>query len=31
VGSRWMLGDNVGTLVFETGRPARVDGYADSS
>ena len=26
VGSRWMLGGrNVGTLVFQTGRPARVD------
>jgi signal transduction histidine kinase len=27
----WMMigGNNVGTLVFETGRPARVDGYAD--
>jgi signal transduction histidine kinase len=32
VGSRWMLGGhNVGTLVFQTGRPARVDGYAESS
>jgi signal transduction histidine kinase len=32
VGSRWPLeGYNVGTLVFETGRPARVDRYADSS
>ena len=32
VGSRWALGGhNLGTLVFETGRPARVDGYADSS
>jgi signal transduction histidine kinase len=32
VGSRWTLGGhNLGTLVFETGRPARVDGYADSS
>jgi signal transduction histidine kinase len=32
VGSRWPLGGhNVGTLVFQTGRPARVDGYAESS
>ncbi len=32
VGSRWTLGGhNLGTLVFETGRPARVDSYADSS
>jgi signal transduction histidine kinase len=32
VGSRWALGGhNLGTLVFETGRPARVDSYADSS
>ena len=32
VGSRWKLGGhNVGTLVFQTGRPARVDGYAESS
>ena len=32
VGSRWMLGGhNVGTLVFQTGRPARVDDYAESS
>ena len=32
VGSRWMLGGhNVGTLVFQTGRPARVDGYAETS
>jgi signal transduction histidine kinase len=32
VGSRWMLGGhNLGTLVFESGRPARVDGYANSS
>ena len=30
VGSRWGLGGkNVTTLVFETGRPARVDGYVD--
>ena len=32
VGSRWMLGGhNVGTLVFQTGRPARVDYDAKSS
>ncbi len=32
VGYRLALGGrNVGTLVFETGRPARVDGYAGSS
>jgi signal transduction histidine kinase len=32
VSSRWPLGGhNLGTLVFETGRPARVDRYADSS
>ena len=32
VGSRWVLGGhNVGTLVFQTGRPARVDSYAESS
>src|ERR1022692_3237537 len=32
VGSRWTLGGhNLGTLVFETGRPVRVDSYADSS
>ena len=32
VGSRWMLGGhNVGTLVFKSGRPARVDDFADSS
>ncbi len=32
VGSRWPLeGKNLGTLVFETGRPARLDRYADSS
>jgi hypothetical protein len=32
VGSRWMLGGhNVGTLVFQTGRPARVDGLAENS
>jgi len=32
VGSRGTLGgQNLGTLVFETGRPARIDGYADAS
>jgi GAF domain-containing protein len=32
VGSRWVLGGrNVGTLVFQTGRPARVDYSAESS
>lgn len=32
VGSRWTLGGhNLGTLVFNTGRPARVDSYADNS
>lgn len=32
VGSRWSLGGhNLGTLVFETGRPTRLDNYADSS
>lgn len=32
VGSRWPLeGHNLSTLVFETGRPARIDRYADSS
>jgi signal transduction histidine kinase len=32
VGSRWVLGGhNLGTLVFQTGRAARVDGYAESS
>ena len=32
VGTRRTLGGhNLGTLVFESGRPARVDGYADSS
>jgi signal transduction histidine kinase len=31
-GGRWTLGGkNVATLVFETGRPARVDNYADAS
>jgi signal transduction histidine kinase len=32
VGRRWPLGGkNVGTLVFETGRPARIDSYADAT
>jgi signal transduction histidine kinase len=32
VGSRWMLGGhNLGSLVFNSGRPARVDSYAESS
>ena len=32
VGIRWPLeGHNVSTLVFETGRPARIDRYADTS
>jgi signal transduction histidine kinase len=32
VGSRWALGGkNLITLVFETGRPARIDSYADAS
>jgi signal transduction histidine kinase len=32
VGSRWSVGGkNIGTLVFETGRPARIDSYADAS
>src|SRR5580693_8546671 len=32
VGSRWPLeGYNLGPLVFDTGRPARLDRYADSS
>jgi len=32
VGSRWALGGhNLGTLIFQTGRPARIDGYAGSS
>ena len=32
VGSRQILGGkNVSTLVFETGRPARIDGYAGAS
>jgi len=30
VGSRWPLG-NVSAVVFETGRPARIDSYADLS
>ena len=32
VGSRWPLGGkNIGTMVFETGRSARIDGYGDAS
>jgi signal transduction histidine kinase len=32
VGSRWPLeGSNLGALVFDTGRPARLDRYADSA
>jgi GAF domain-containing protein len=32
VGTRWVLeGTNLATLVFETGRPARLDSYADAS
>jgi signal transduction histidine kinase len=32
LGSRWPLtGNNVVTIVFDTGRPARLDGYADAS
>jgi signal transduction histidine kinase len=32
VGSRWPLGgENLGTLVFETGRPARIGSYDDAS
>ena len=32
VGGRWPLGgENVVTLVFETGRPARIDSYADAT
>jgi signal transduction histidine kinase len=32
VGSRWPLGgQNLGTLVFETGRSLRIDNYADAS
>jgi K+-sensing histidine kinase KdpD len=32
IGSRWPLGgQNLGTLVFETGRPARIDNLADAT
>jgi signal transduction histidine kinase len=32
VGSRWRLeGKNLATIVFETGRPSRLDSYADAS
>jgi signal transduction histidine kinase len=32
VGSQWKTGGrNIGTLVFETGRPVRIDDYADAS
>ncbi len=32
VGSRWpLVGRSVATMVFETGRPVRVDSYADSA
>jgi GAF domain-containing protein len=32
VGTRWNIGGrNVTTMVFETGRPARIDDYADAS
>jgi GAF domain-containing protein len=32
VGARWKLGGkNLATIVFETGRPGRIDGYADAS
>ena len=32
VGSRWDTeGQNVGTVVFETGRPVRIDRYADAA
>jgi GAF domain-containing protein len=32
VGSRQVLaGNNISTLVFETGRPARIDDFADAS
>jgi signal transduction histidine kinase len=32
VGSRWPLGEtNLATLVFETGRSARIDNYADAT
>jgi signal transduction histidine kinase len=31
VGSRWILeGKNLSTIVFETGRPGRIDNYADA-
>ena len=31
-GSRWPVGGkNLGTIVFETGRPARIDDYSDAS
>jgi signal transduction histidine kinase len=31
VGRRWSLGGkNLATIVFETGRPGRIDGYADA-
>jgi signal transduction histidine kinase len=31
VGRRWTLGGkNLATIVFETGRPGRIDGYADA-
>jgi signal transduction histidine kinase len=32
LGSRWPLGGkNLGTIVFETGRPARIENYADAT
>jgi signal transduction histidine kinase len=32
VGARWALGGkNLSTIVFETGRPARIESYADAS
>jgi signal transduction histidine kinase len=32
VGSRWRLdGNNLSTIVFETGRPARIESYADAT
>jgi PAS domain S-box-containing protein len=32
VGRRWSLGGkNLATLVFETGRPGRIDGYSDAA
>ncbi len=32
VGQRWRLaGKNLATIVFETGRPSRIDGYLDAS